>query len=94
LIEDGSHVYHIYAIRLQKADRDSVMKKMQEKGVGASVHYPIPIHLQEAYSFLNHKKGDFPLSEKYAEQMLSLPIYPEITLEQQERVIETLKECL
>ncbi len=94
LIEDGSHVYHVYAIRLKNSNRDAVMKNMQLQGVGASVHYPIPVHLQKAYAHLELGEGSFPLSEKYAREMISLPIFPEITIEQQKRVVEVLKNCL
>jgi dTDP-4-amino-4,6-dideoxygalactose transaminase len=94
LIEDGSHVYHVYAIRIKASERDRVMKKIQAQGVGVSVHYPIPIHLQKAYAHLGLSEGAFPISEKHAKEMISLPIYPEITLEQQKRVVDVLKASL
>src|SRR6267142_761660 len=71
------HVYHVYAIRVQ--ERDVVARNLQEKGVGCAVHYPVPIHLQEACRNLGYKKGSFPISESLADQFLSLPMFPELT---------------
>ncbi len=92
LREDRTHVYQTYAIRV--ANRDSVMEKMKAKGVSVLIHYPIPLHLQEAYSELGHKKGDFPVAEKLANDVLSLPMFPHITKEQIETVVAALKESL
>jgi|SaaInlStandDraft_1057018.scaffolds.fasta_scaffold29750_2 dTDP-4-amino-4,6-dideoxygalactose transaminase len=95
LVEDGSHVYHLYPIRLPKElDRDQVLKSMNEMGIGAGVHYPIPVHLQKAYEELPYKKGDFPVTEDHAKRMISLPVFPEITEEQQEAVVTALKKSL
>ncbi|PIW60278.1 MAG: hypothetical protein COW13_03895, partial [Candidatus Omnitrophica bacterium CG12_big_fil_rev_8_21_14_0_65_50_5] len=88
-----SHVYQTFAIRV-KDNRDQVLKYIQDKGVGALIHYPIPIHLQEAYAELGHKKGDFPVSEKFADEELSLPMFPHITREQVTYVSEAIKEAL
>lgn len=71
------HVYHLYVIRCQ--DRDALQKHLAERGVGTAIHYPIPIHLQGAYRWLNLGRGSFPIAERCAEQVLSLPIYPELT---------------
>jgi dTDP-4-amino-4,6-dideoxygalactose transaminase len=78
------HVYHVYAIRVQ--ERDEIRRYLQEKGVGCAVHYPIPIHLQEACRDLGYKEGAFPIAESLAEEFLSLPMFPELTLEQIEYV--------
>lgn len=95
LVLDGSHVYHLYPIRLPSdVDRDSVLKSMNEMGIGAGVHYPIPIHLQEAYKELPYEKGDFPVSEDHAKRMISLPVFPEITREQQDAVLSALTKSL
>ncbi len=69
-------VYHLYVIRV--ADRDGLAAHLKNRGVATGIHYPIPIHLHPAYRDLGHKKGDFPISERYAEQILSLPMYPEL----------------
>jgi dTDP-4-amino-4,6-dideoxygalactose transaminase len=74
------HVYHVYAVRVQ--ERDAVRRELQEKGVGCAVHYPVPIHLQEACRNLGYKEGAFPLAESLAKQFLSLPMFPELTTEQ------------
>lgn len=75
--ENASHVYHLYVIRCEK--RDDLQNFLKLKGISTLIHYPIPIHLQEAYSFLNIKKGVFPIAEKIAETCLSLPIWPGMT---------------
>lgn len=95
LVEDGSSVYHLYPILLSEgADRDAVLAAMNEQSIGASIHYPVPVHLQGAYKDLPYSKGDFPVSEDHAVRMISLPMYPEITEEQQVRVVEVLHSIL
>lgn len=95
LVEDGSHVYHLYPIRLAKGtDRELVLKSLNEQGVGASIHYPVPVHLQKAYEDLPYAQGDFPVSEDHADRMISLPMFPELTAEQQERVVQVLKATI
>jgi dTDP-4-amino-4,6-dideoxygalactose transaminase len=81
---DRRHVYHIYAVR--SADRDSLQKQLQAEGVQTGLHYPIPVHLQEAHADLGHKMGDFPESEAAAREVLSLPMFPELTPTQVEQV--------
>ncbi len=88
----NSHVYHIYAIRVP--DRDGVLERMGERGVHCAVHYPVPIHLQKAYAFLGYGPGALPVTERCAQEFLSLPMYPELTPEQIRFVAKTLKECL
>jgi len=73
----AEHVYHLYVIRCE--DRSALKKYLAEHGVETSIHYPVPIHLQGAYRWLNLGPGSFPIAERYAEQVLSLPIYPELT---------------
>jgi dTDP-4-amino-4,6-dideoxygalactose transaminase len=86
------HVYHIYAIRVQ--DRDEVMRLLTQKGVGSGVHYPVPIHLQDAYSALGYKQGAFPIAERCATEFVSLPMFPELTPAQVEIVVQSLKETV
>lgn len=83
------HVYHVYSVRVQ--NRDHVLKGLSDRGIGCGVHYPIPIHLQPAYKSLGYMLGDFPMSEKCAREFLSLPMFPEMTAIQVERVVEELK---
>ena len=80
------HVYHLFVIGLRRADRDSVLKRLQAAGIGAGVHYPIPIHLQKAYADLSLGPGSFPMTERAAQRILSLPLYPEMTRDQVEQV--------
>src|ERR1044071_4038580 len=86
------HVYHVYAIRVH--ERDVVARNLQEKGVGCAVHYPVPIHLQEACRNLGYKKGAFPIAESLADQFLSLPMFPELTKEQIEYVVRCVTETI
>src|SRR5438093_8541358 len=86
------HVYHIFAIRVQ--ERDKVRRFLEEKGIGCGVHYPIPIHLQEACRGLGYTEGAFPIAEDLAEEFLSLPMFPELTEEQTEYVARCVSEVV
>src|SRR5947209_18456045 len=90
--EYARHVYHVYAIRVQ--ERDEVRRYLEEKGIGCGVHYPIPIHLQEACRGLGYKEGAFPVAEDLAEEFLSLPMFPELTEEQIEHVARCVSETV
>ncbi len=85
----AEHVFHLYVVRADR--RDELMKHLQEKDIGCIIHYPIPIHLQEAYASKGWKNGDFPSSEKAAQEILSLPIFPTMADEQVDYVIETIR---
>lgn len=87
---DRTHVFQTFAVRLP--NRDTVLKEMKNKGISALIHYPIPVHLQEAYAELGCRKGDFPVSEKIADEILSLPMFPHMTKKQIEYVCTSLKE--
>jgi dTDP-4-amino-4,6-dideoxygalactose transaminase len=67
---------------------------MGEKGIGCAIHYPVPVHLQEAYRWLGYGEGSFPVAERCAEEFLSLPMFPELSKEQIHAVAEELKSCL
>ena len=86
------HVHHIYAVRVPH--RDEVLQRMAANGVNCSIHYPVPIHLQNAYSFLGLGPGSFPVAERCAHEFLSLPMYPELRPEQIHLVVEVLKQAL
>jgi dTDP-4-amino-4,6-dideoxygalactose transaminase len=85
-------VYHLYVARAQ--DRDQLQKDLAEARIGTGIHYPIPLHLQKAYSDLGHSKGSFPIAEKVAAEILSLPMYPGLRVEQQSRVVERIIESI
>ncbi len=90
--QDRSHVFQTFTIRVK--DRDAVCQKMQDRGIGVLIHYPIPLHLQKAYEEVGYKKGDLPVSEKIASEILSIPMFPHITHKQIEHVCKTLKEVI
>lgn len=77
---ESRHVYHLFVIRTPK--RDEIQAFLREKGIGTAIHYPIPLHLQPYYQSLAYKKGDFPVTEVLSGQILSLPMYPEMTVDQ------------
>lgn len=85
-------VYHLFVIRHPK--RDDMQKFLRKKGIATGVHYPLPLHLQPAYADLNYKQGDFPATEKAAKEILSLPMYPEMTCAHIEEVAEAIKEFI
>jgi len=90
--EGFEHVYHQYTIRIEQ--RDALQKFLGERKIGSTVYYPFPLHLQPLYSALGHKAGDFPHSERAAQEVLSLPMYPELRNEQLARVAGTVAEFL
>jgi len=83
------HVYYMYVIRAKQ--RDKLASYLKSKGISTGIHYPIPLHLQKSYSYLGYKKGDFPVAEKYAEEILSLPLYPGLKEEQIRYIADNIK---
>ena len=81
-------VYHLYVIRAHR--RDELLKHLSDKGIGAGLHYPIPLYLQPAFIHLGYREGDLPMSERSSREVLSLPMFPQIRIDQQERVIQAL----
>jgi len=86
------HIYNQYIIRAQK--RDELKKFLAENEIGNEIYYPVPFHMQECFANLNHKIGDFPESEKASNTSLAIPIYPELTKQQQEFVVQKIKEFI
>ena len=91
-IHDSYCVYHQYTIRIE--NRDEVHKLLQENGVGAMIYYPVPLHLQKLHKDLGYKEGDLPLTEKDTKLVMSLPMFAELTEEEQKTVVETVIKCL
>ena len=88
--KDCKHVYHLYVIRAEK--RDKLKTYLDENGISTGIHYPFPLHLTDAYKFLNYNKGDFPIAEKISEEILSLPMYPELHEKQIDYVCEMIRK--
>ena len=88
--EDGRHIFHQYVIRVP-GNRDALMEHLKSRGVGTKIYYPIPLHLQACFNYLGYKAGQFPESESAAKETVALPVYPELTEEQQVYVVESIK---
>jgi dTDP-4-amino-4,6-dideoxygalactose transaminase len=92
VLEGNTHVWHLYVVRVP--DRDAVLDSLQAAGIGAGIHYPVPVHLHPAFAYLGHDAGAFPIAERLAGEILTLPLYPGITESQQERVVDVLRDRL
>ena len=79
-------VYHLYVIRSK--DREGLISHLKQLDIGTGIHYPIPLHLQEAYRWMGYKAGDFPVTERVACEIVSLPMFPQLSIEQQHRVVD------
>ncbi|MBQ7257826.1 MAG: DegT/DnrJ/EryC1/StrS family aminotransferase [Abditibacteriota bacterium] len=90
--ECNYHIYHQFTIKYNK--RDELKSKLAEKGVGSAIYYPYPLHLQPAYDFLNYKENDFPITERICKQVLSLPIFPELSEEDRNTVATSVIESI
>jgi len=82
-------VYHLYVIRT--SDRDGMMQHLKEAGIGSAIHYPVPLHMQRAYASMNYSVGDFPVTESCATEIVSLPMYPQLSLEDLEKVVREVQ---
>ena len=86
----STHVYHQYTIKLKNINRDDLKEFLNKKNIPAMIYYPVPLHLQEAYLYLGYKKGDFPVSEKLSDEVLSLPMHTELDEEQLEYITKNI----
>jgi dTDP-4-amino-4,6-dideoxygalactose transaminase len=85
-------VYHLYVVRV--ADRQEMQNSLKSAGIATGIHYPVPLHVQQAYRTLGYSNGDLPVTERVSAEILSLPMYPQLSSAQQTRVVEALKGCL
>jgi dTDP-4-amino-4,6-dideoxygalactose transaminase len=83
-------VYHLYVVRIE--DRDALRDRLTAANIGTAIHYPVPLHLQRAYSHLGYRSGDFPITEKVAAEIISLPMYPSLTRDEQARIVNKVAE--
>lgn len=91
-LDDTYCVYHQYTVKIP--NRDNIHKMLQEAGIGAMLYYPVPLHLQKVHAHLGWEKGSLPYTEKDTEMVISLPMFPELTLEEQKTVASTLIDCI
>jgi len=93
--DDRRHVYHQYVVRFRSEKiRDHVKQKLYSEGIGSSIYYPLPLHLQKCFESLGYKEGDLPVSEKASKITLALPIFPELGFEEQEEVVFVISRAL
>jgi dTDP-4-amino-4,6-dideoxygalactose transaminase len=90
----NQHVFHQYVVRVASGQRDELFRHLQQNGIGCEVYYPVPLHRQECLAYLGHQVGEFPASEDASRRVLALPMFPEITEAQQDRVINSCADFL
>ncbi|HES58520.1 MAG TPA: transcriptional regulator, partial [Firmicutes bacterium] len=90
--EDCWSIYNQYTLRFSGGRRDQVFEGLKQRGIGCDIYYPIPLHLQECYLPLGGKVGDLPNAEAAAKEVLSIPVYPELTEDQRDEVVGAIKE--
>jgi dTDP-4-amino-4,6-dideoxygalactose transaminase len=91
---ERKHIFHQYTIRVKNYKRDKLMSFLSQKSIGSKVYYPVPLHLQKCFSSLGYKKDDFPIGETAAQELLSLPVFPELTEEEIKYVCDSIKSFM
>ncbi len=89
VLEGNGHIFHQYVVRCRK--RDALQAFLEAEGIASRVYYPLPLHRQRCFAFLGHEKGDFPVAESLADEVLALPIFPELAETEQERVVDVMR---
>jgi dTDP-4-amino-4,6-dideoxygalactose transaminase len=87
----NTHTFHQYVIRVRPGDRKPLRDFLYEKGILTDIYYPLPLHLQECFAYLGYKEGSFPQAEKASGEVLALPVYPELSDQMQEYVVDSIK---
>ena len=85
----GKHCFNQYVVRVADGQRDVLRKHLADDSVGTEIYYPMPLHLQKVFDYLGYKPGDFPVTERACKEVLAMPMFPELTLEQQRRVVDS-----
>nr|BAL55160.1 glutamine--scyllo-inositol transaminase [uncultured Acetothermia bacterium]BAL60199.1 glutamine--scyllo-inositol transaminase [Candidatus Acetothermum autotrophicum] len=93
-VPDAQHVFHLYVIRLEGEDRNRLQEYLKSQGIETGIHYPQPVHLTQAFAHLQYREGDFPVAERCAQSILSLPMYPELKAEQIKYVVNKIRSYL
>jgi dTDP-4-amino-4,6-dideoxygalactose transaminase len=88
----STHVFHQYTLKLSNMDREALMQHLEARGIPSMIYYPVPLHLQQAFRYLGHREGDFPVSEKLCRSVLSLPMHTELDEEQLQFITQSIAE--